>query len=176
MRYVGRHRAPRPLLLRRPVVGGVAAAIVLVAPVLYATGNFSGAIQGGTPSKQIADGTKKPAPTGSGDTVVLTDGSAGPTAGPKRPLAPVGTGLETGNGVDVTIATGRPTTTKPGSKPTKTTKPPVKTTKPPIKTTTRPPVVTTTLPPVITTTVPPVITTTVEPPEETTDEPPPPLP
>ena len=59
MRYVGRHRAPRPLLLRRPVVGGVAAAALLTVPVLYATGSFSGAIQGGTPSKQIADGATK---------------------------------------------------------------------------------------------------------------------
>src|SRR4051812_39927785 len=57
MRYVGRYRGPRPLLLRRPVVGGVAAAALLAAPVLYVTGSFGGAIQGGTPTKQIADGT-----------------------------------------------------------------------------------------------------------------------
>ena len=37
MRYVGRHRAPRPLYLRMPVMAGVAAALLIGGPALAAT-------------------------------------------------------------------------------------------------------------------------------------------
>lgn len=42
MRYVGRHRAPRPLYLRRPVVAGIVGVVALGGPALAATQGFSG--------------------------------------------------------------------------------------------------------------------------------------
>lgn len=153
MRYVGRHRAPRPLLLRRPVVGGTVAAVLLAVPVLYVSGNFSGAIRGGTPSEQIAEGTKRNpttggGPTGLAETVIPTDGSALPNSVPKgiSPTGLPGNGggrLNNGNGAGVNNGAGngngagsqttaRPPvkTTKPGTKPIATTKPPVQPTTP----------------------------------------------
>jgi hypothetical protein len=180
MRYVGRHRAPRPLLLRRPVVGGVAAAALLTVPVLYATGSFGGAIQGGPSSKQIADGTTNSSsstedsldePVTEGATVIPTDDATGATSGDQDPVPGVintptkgsgggaGTGPGTGPG---TGGGGGPRTTKPAvgtKKPvTTTTKKPSSPTKKP--TTTRPTTTTT--------------TKTTDPTTTTTDEDPPP--
>jgi hypothetical protein len=126
MRYVGRHRGPRPLLLRRPVVGGVAAAALLAGPVLYVTGSFSGAIQGGTSTKQIAEGTKTSSTLSSLDvetdpesTVIPTDDtteSPTRTKGPTTALTTVSGGYRAPR-----IRTTRPTT-RP-STPRKTTPP-----------------------------------------------------
>jgi hypothetical protein len=185
MRYVGRHRAPRPLLLRRPVVGGVAAAALLTVPVLYATGSFSGGIQGGPSSKQIADGTTRSSsseapldeePLTQGPTVIPTDDATGATSGDQAPGPGVittptkgsgggaGTGPGTGPG---TGGGGGPKTTTTTQKPAAGTKKPTTTTKKP-STTTKKPTATKT-----TTTKPP---TTTNPPVETTEDPPPVLP
>ena len=174
MRYVGRHRGPRPLLLRRPVVGGTAAAIALAVPVLYVSGNFSGAIQGGTPSEQIADGTKRTAtggPTGSTETLIPTDGSVIPTFGGKGlgPTALPGNGgiiPNNGNGAGIGNGIGNGAGNGTGAGNQTTTRPPLATTKPVVKptTTTKPPVKPTT------TTKPP------DPPPATTPKPPDPPP
>src|SRR5690242_18374812 len=67
MRYVGRHRAPRPLLLRRPIVGGVAAAVVVAVPAWVVTGGpLNGSPSGKATSNasvRLAEGTQLPAST-----------------------------------------------------------------------------------------------------------------
>ncbi len=145
MRYVGRHREPRPLLLRRPVVGGVAAAVILAVPLLYVTGNFGEGIQGSTPLSIIADGLKKgskPAgtKTGSAAVVIPTDGSAIPKRGSQGQANPgqgaagigvgngVGVGVEVGDSNEAVVSPTAGPTRIPGATPTK---PPVSPTKPP---------------------------------------------
>ncbi|MFI7585732.1 hypothetical protein ACIB24_01510 [Spongisporangium articulatum] len=127
MRYVGRHRAPRPLYLRRPVVGGVAIVLLLGGPALaYGTGSFG---------KTGNEGALPPAATSSApDVVVPTDESVVPTSDPD-PTAPT-TAPSTGTVVETTVdSNGHVTTTTRTT--THSTKPP--TTKPPKPTKTKDP-------------------------------------
>jgi hypothetical protein len=153
MRYVGRHRAARPLLLRRPVAGGVAAAVALVVPVLYVSGNFGPGIKGSTPTNQIAEGkTKGPTPAGAkaetGKNGVVIPVDDDPAVNPANPQVPgnanpgvVATGIPVGGGVGpsvpVVTKSPRPGATKsptvaPTVRPTQPTRPPTTTTKPPV--------------------------------------------
>ena len=83
MRYVGRHRAPRPLVLRRPIIGGVAAAVLLCVPAaLAATGNSPIHSRSG----QVADGQSVSTATttskqGSGKVVIPQDSATTITGG-----------------------------------------------------------------------------------------------
>src|SRR4051812_44793136 len=73
MRYVGRHRAPRPLYLRRPVVAGVVGVVVLGGPALAATKGFSNDPSGVRAANQSTAPTSSPAPTGPVTVVIPTD-------------------------------------------------------------------------------------------------------
>ena len=59
MRYVGRHRAPRPMYVRHPLVGGVATAVLLGVPALAVA---AGTLPQGQPA---IPGTQVPVPTSS---------------------------------------------------------------------------------------------------------------
>jgi len=157
MRYVGRHRGPRPLLLRRPVVGGVAAAALLAGPVLYVTGSFSGAVQSGTPTKQIADGTTSSpgessldAETDPESTVIPTDDATDSptvTKGPTKAPATTGGGGYRAPLTRTTRPTTRPSTPRKTRTPSHTRTTTRTTTKSPTPTATKSPTPSPTTPP-----------------------------
>jgi len=128
MRYVGRHRAPRPLMLRRPIVGGVAAAVLLCVPAAWAATLPNSAVH--NPSKQASSdqsATDSPLPdlTTDGQTLVPTDNSVVPTD--SSTTSPTATHRVTATAIRTTHPTVTHTTTAAKtttSKPTTTTKKP----------------------------------------------------
>lgn len=124
MRYIGRHRAPRPLYLRRPVIGGVAAVLVVGGPALALAPDGRPTAATPTPPSRTASGTP--------DTLVPTDGPAPPETSSKvrirtsstAPPAITSTGRPPAGTTGPTTRGSTPTTTKPRTtttKPTKTT-------------------------------------------------------
>jgi hypothetical protein len=69
MSYLGKHRAPRPLALRLPVVGGVAAAALLIYPVMMVTANVGDGSRPSARFRNVAGAERVP-------TSVPKDGTA----------------------------------------------------------------------------------------------------
>lgn len=159
MRYVGRHRALRPLLLRRPVVGGAAVAAVLAVPVLYLTGNFGDGTRGGRPAQAaVTSVASTPTTLPSTEAPLLPSDITLPTGSLTPSLTPTSVGVTTPP--RDTVAPPRqdpPDRTRPGTRPTtrrSTPEPPPRPTRPrPTRTPPRttapdpPPPPTTTAPP-----------------------------
>ena len=87
MRYVGRHRAPRPLYLRMPVMVGIAAALLIGGPALAATtGLLSDSGAGhGLATGPLLNPTTAGSPEGTTPAAVtpsLIAPTTGPTAAP----------------------------------------------------------------------------------------------
>jgi len=144
MPYLGKHRAPRPLILRTPVIGGVVTAVLLAWPVLMVTTN-AGTDGHGTRVRSVADGSRQPT-SGPADSVDSTPATSVPVdrdepgssvpdteggASSTRAVGGSGTRARTSTGkpaVTTTRSTRRPTstrtTTRSTSKPATTTKPP----------------------------------------------------
>lgn len=174
MRYVGRHRAPRPLFLRRPVLAGVGVAVLMGGPAVAVIHTLVDDRPDLTAATQGNLDTQTSSPSATSGLIVIptddvpvppTDLSTSPlTQTTGRPLVQDDDGGGTsrrrsgdGNSDDESEGSGgsggsRPTTTKPTRTTTTTT-----TTKPP------PPPEETTDPPTPTPTDPP---TSDEPPEE----------
>src|SRR5690349_22797114 len=100
MRYVGRHRAPRPLYLRRPVVAGAVAVVALGGPALAVTQGLNG--DGERNVSAAGQSTALPTPSSTdGTTIVIpTDDAVVPTltAGPTTAPGTSGGGSTGGSG------------------------------------------------------------------------------
>lgn len=121
MRYIGRHRASRPIYLRRPVIGGVAAALVVGGPALALT-NPTGGPSAASRTPPSSTSARTP------DTLVPTDAPLPPdtaSSSTRRTLPQVAiTTRPQVAGTTRTTTSGRSSTTASTTKPrTSTTKP-----------------------------------------------------